>query len=538
MRTLKILLMLLILTGSFNFLYCQEWIKTFSGNQDIIPKQLIETYDKGYILGANFSWSGYQRKGWIIKTDINGDILWEKKLGIGATIWSLTGFDKTSEGGFVISGITDTLDNSKDAFVTKLNSCGEVDWCRIFHYGDDPDYGIKILTLQDNTYILLLHNWGCEDKETVWLMHLDETGFILWEQEYFPNDTLGYPLYENDISLTPDSKSLVTGTCYHTIAGQTQPFWLWPMLILVDSTGEAVFELPWGYTLPFPEQVGGEGFQSIQNNNVIYSCISNYHGPDPDYAPCLIKTSLSGISQYFKDLISGTAYGKASTITGISDTVLFIGLGYAYSLTDSYTSVIKTDTLGIVYKEKILNNSEYYPIDALLTADNKYLITAPDYVNNHYIFYLWKLNLDLDFDSIYTQPRVYDSLCPDSITSGTLFFQCDVTTGLQEPVKNTEKVRMHIFPNPAREIIHVEMPECLQKETKTEHLTVTTIFHKWNKPMQLEVFDYFGKLIYSQTVHPSEKEISLDVSGWNPGMYFFRLIYGDTMVASEKVVVD
>jgi hypothetical protein len=538
MRTLKILLMLLILTGSFNFLYCQEWIKTFSGNQDIIPKQLIETYDKGYILEADFSWSGWQRIGWIIKTDINGNILWDKKLGNGTTIWAIGGVDKINDGGLVIVGITDTLDDSKDAFVAKLNSCGEVDWCRIFHTDNDPDYGIKILTLQDNTYILLLHNWGYEDKETVWLMHLDETGFILWEQEYFPNDTLGYPLYENDISLAPDNKYLVTGTCYHTIAGQTQLYWPWPMLIMAESTGEAVFEIPWGYTLPFPEQVMGEGYQSIINNGTIYSSICHYHWPDVQYSPCLIKTSLSGIPIYYKDLIDSTTFGKASTITKISDTTLMIGTGYAFSMTDTYTTILKSDTSGIVSKEKVLNHSEYLPQDAILNSDNKYLIMAPDYVNNHYIFYLWKLNLDLEFDSIYTQPRVYDSLCPDTITSGTLFFQCDVVTNVQEPVKNTEKVRMHIFPNPVREIVHVEMPECLQKETKTEHLTVTTIFHKWNKPMQLEVFDYFGKLIYSQTVQPSEKEISLDVSGWNPGIYFFRLIYGDTMVACEKLVVE
>jgi hypothetical protein len=32
--------------------------------------------------------------------------------------------------------------------------------------------------------------------------------------------------------------------------------------------------------------------------------------------------------------------------------------------------------------------------------------------------------------------------------------------------------------------------------------------------------------------------IELDVSQWQRGMYYFRLVYGDAMVAGEKVIVE
>ena len=95
-------------------------------------------------------------------------------------------------------------------------------------------------------------------------------------------------------------------------------------------------------------------------------------------------------------------------------------------------------------------------------------------------------NYDLEFDSIYTQPRRYDSLCPD----------------------------------------------------QTEYFTVTTIFHQWHKDLWLQAYDPMGRMVYQQMARPEEKKLELNVSSWQPGMYYFRLVYGDTMVASEKIIVQ
>jgi len=519
--------------------FCQEWIKTFSSTtKHLFIYEIQEDYDQGYLLCANKGITTNMKIGWLIKTDINGNVLWEKSLGNGSRKWAIVGMDITQDGGIVLAGVSDTLDPSSwDPFIVKLNACGELQWCHVFNNVDDPDYGITIRSLPDDGYVFLLKDWGSEELNSVWLMHLDMNGEIIWEQEYFQNDTLVVPYSDKDLLITPEGKYLVTGVCYRPDSGQVQPYWLWPMMILADSTGDAVWEIPWGYTLPFTDRVGGEGFQSVKTENAYYSCISHYHWPNVHYSPGLIKTSLIGEPVSYQDLIPNTTYGKATTITKISDSVLFIGAGYVLD-TISFLSVLKTDTLGTVLAEKVLNHSDFIPKDAMLTLDNKYLITAPDIVNNKYIFYLWKLNQNLGYDSIYTAPHLYDSLCPYPVTTSTLFFQCDLAVGMEEPVKNTDKVRMHIFPNPGHESIHVDLPECIQKQFETEHLTVTTIFHKWYKELEFEVFDLFGKLIFKQNVKPSERDILIDVSGWNRGIYCFRLSYGGMAVATEKVIVN
>jgi hypothetical protein len=522
--------------------YSQEWIKTFSSSAwNMFSYQVIEDYDKGVLIGGNQSLTSPMKIGWVIKTDINGNVLWDKKLGDGIRQWALDGVDRTADGGIIVAGVCDSLDTQwKDPFILKLTECGEVAWCHVFHTDNDRDYGIKIKALPDNTYILLLKDWDVNPSQSVWLMHLDEYGEILWEQRYFQNDPMVRPYNITDLKITPEGNYLVTGTCYRPISGQTQPDWVWPMMIMADSTGEAIWEIPWGYSLPFTEQVMGEGFHSILTDQAVYSCISHYFYPTIHTVPCLIKTSLTGDPISYQDLKPNTDFGKASTITKLSDSVFFIGTGYVYG-TSNTMSVLKTDTLGNVIKETILNHSEFIPIDATLTQDQKLLITAWDFnsTSNKYLFHLWKLNQNLDFDSIYTVPRVYDSLCPYPIVSSTLSLPpCGLTVGVEEPLVDEELVRMMVYPNPCSDIVHIRLPERVRLESQTKSFTVQTTFHQWTKDLDLEVFDLFARPVSRQTVKPGTKEASFDVSGWIKGMYLVRLSSEGNVIATDKIIVN
>ena len=540
--TIHIVISLFLILGSSPDSYSQEWIKTFSSSTwDMFSYQVIEDYDNGVLIGGNQSLSSPMKIGWIIKTDINGNVLWDKKIGDGIRQWALDGIDRTPDGGIIVAGVCDTLDTEwNDPFILKLNVCGEVEWCHVFHTDNNPDYGKKIEALPDNTFIFLAKDWDVNPCSSVWLMHLDEYGEILWEQRYFQNDSMVQPYSVTDLKITPEGNYLITGTCYRPVSGQTEPNWVWPMMILTDSTGEAVWEIPWGYTIPFTEQVMGEGFQSVVTDQAVYSCISHYFYPSIHTVPCLIKTSLIGDPISFQDLKPNTNFGKASTITKLSDSLFFIGTGYQYG-TAKNMSVLKTDTLGNVIKETVLNHSEFIPIDATLTQDQKLLITAWDFntTSNHNLFHLWKLNKNLGFDSIYTVPQVYDSLCPYPIVSSTLSLPpCGLTVGVEEPLVDEELVRMMVYPNPCSDIVHIRLPQRIRLESQTKNFTVQTTFHQWTKDLDLEVFDLFGRPVSRQTVKPGTKEASIDVTGWINGMYMVRLSSEGNVVATDKIIVN
>jgi hypothetical protein len=154
---------------------------------------------------------------------------------------------------------------------------------------------------------------------------------------------------------------------------------------------------------------------------------------------------------------------------------------------------------------------------------------------NQFRTYLWKLNSDLEYDTMYTHPFVYDSLCPHPIASDTIPLDC-VVVGVNEPFENPATGRLKVWPNPASGVLHVEIPEKLKSETRSPVFNLTTVYHQWKSAM-LEVYDLFGKRIFFREVNRNDKLIDIDVSVWSGGMYVVRLVYNGKTVANEKVLV-
>jgi hypothetical protein len=148
----------------------------------------------------------------------------------------------------------------------------------------------------------------------------------------------------------------------------------------------------------------------------------------------------------------------------------------------------------------------------------------------------YKLNADLEYDTLYSYPFVYDSLCPYPIASDTIPLDCEVV-GLDEPFGNPETGRLKVYPNPASDILHIEIPEKLKTETSTPAFSITTVYHQW-KSATVEVYDLFGRRVFSKEVTPADKELSIDVSAWHAGIYVVRLVYLGRTAGSEKVAVE
>jgi hypothetical protein len=45
-------------------------------------------------------------------------------------------------------------------------------------------------------------------------------------------------------------------------------------------------------------------------------------------------------------------------------------------------------------------------------------------------------------------------------------------------------------------------------------------------------------MVYEREVTRADMEVSLDISSWTRGIYYFRLVYNKQTVAGEKVVVQ
>ena len=517
MKKLFILLFILIL----NYLcHSQEWIRYYGFGQQPYNNYCLEYYDKGYLLAGSVNTAKY---GWLIKTDINGNQLWDLKIGDGINQTNITNVEITSDKGLILCGSTTMFSPSHSVpYIMKLNSCGDLEWCKALVYDATSDWGYGVKPTADGGYVLLGEFLGNDPDNRFRLFKFDSTGEILWYKIY-NGDSLIFS--ENVHSFIADSLNfLITGFCYY-------PNWIKPYYIQIDTTGNEI----WG--LVYSQHTGlgyvGDAWATVKDIH------GNYYSAGRRAAsPELIKFSGQGYEMMNIDLFPTAESGSSRVVLLLSDTICIIDAGWSLDGVTNYYALLKTDTLGSIKKIKYLPDPDNSGSTwASKTKDNKVLLIGMNFIGANSRMVLSKFNSNLEYDSIYTRHFTYDSLCPDTIHSHTINPSCEVLVGLKEPIDKPEISALKVFPNPANRQLTVEFPKYIVIKTGQQGFGSTTIYHKW-KSTTLEVFDLIGKKVLEKEIIRAQTSLNLDVSGWQRGMYYFRLVYKRQTIAGEKVIVE
>lgn len=508
---------------------CQNWVKIYGQGQNAVARYVIADYDKGFtFLGdLNYKYS------WIFKTDVNGIILHELKIGSGSYIVGSSNIERTPDNGYILCGTWTKFNNSFDAFIIKLNSCYEIEWCKSLITPANYDMGIRVKPTLEGDFILLGGYFLTNPVSNVSLFKFNSSGDLVWHQ-FYPMDSVYYQDEPKDLLISSDGY-LITADRYFPDPGQTSPAIIRSYFIKTDTTGNKIWDLVYGandfyYSWPWA---------TIKNNTSHYynTCthVDNINGDNP----AVIKVLNNGIQSYNHDIIStgNSNFSGFSTIDILNDTNLV--LAGVWTLNNILENIIiKTDTLGNLRKTKILPLLTNTYISTAKSHDNKFVSIGNDATGGSWKIYAVKVNSDLEYDSIYNTPFTYDSLCPHPIVSSTINPGCsNVYVGIDEPFTNPETTRMKVYPNPATVIVTLEMPKYLMVSKNSSAVPSTTVYHQWGSAM-FEAYDLSGNKVFEKMVTRSEKEVSIDVSSWNRGMYNFRLRYNRQTVASEKVIIQ
>jgi len=455
MKLATIILSVLLSCILSKSIYSQEWIRVYGDDISAYPHSIIETYDKGYLYGGTIVQGQIPKYGWIFKTDINGEMLWNKKFGEYGDVTGILDIKQTIDNGYILSGSTKKLDPYYDPFVMKLNYCGEKEWCKILHLPYNMDFGTRVVQLPNGNYIALLTYFSYNFGERIWLMCFDEAGEILWKKVYAQEDPFIDSDDGDDLLITSDSSILITGKCYYPDFSDTNTYIIRPLLIKTDFEGEEKWTTVWGKDTQFY----GHVFTSIEDNKGDIFSVGQHISQNPGgYFPCLIKTSVEGEEIFFSNFPDSVQIGNAKTIAWFADSTFAIGTGWKATNGEIHYAVIKIDTLGNIIKTNEIEIALYTYNSSLTTFDNKVLIMSSAEQNGNFDIYAFKFNQELEYDTIYTQPFVYDSLCPYPIVSDTILLDCEVV-GLEEERKVVERPQLTIIPNPAKDKIRVILPE-------------------------------------------------------------------------------
>ena len=520
----------------FLFFFCcisssglpQQWIRTYESIYEV--KYVIEDYDKGYIfLGTNVITYKY---GLIIKTDINGNVLWKKHLGNGGYLFASMNIELTSDNGLIIGGTMSKYGNQQDAYILKLNSCGDLDWCTDVYTPTIPDdLGWKVKQCSDHGYLLLGEFNDPNTNIRTNLFKFDSTGTLIWHQAYLPDSAA----FEDDgVDILPDSSGcLITTRCYYPDPGQAGG-WERFYLIKTDTAGNKLWSCIYGknsYYHGYPqitlENLSGNYF-SLGKHDVISST---------DEDPAMIKVLHNGSPSYNKDILTNISQGKVGTGAWLNDSTMVMASSWVINIYTCGNAMLKTDTLGNLKDSLDLPNLSDGIFTMTKTFDNKFVIAATDCPTSNCHIVAYKINSNLQWDSIYTHQYTYDSLCPHSIVSDTIDPNCQMVVNVEEPLTNPKSHQMKIYPNPTYGKLTVILPKYLLVNDNTPPVKSETIYHQWKSTI-LEAYDLKGNQVYQKEIPKDQTQLELDVSSWVKGMYFIKLIYNKNLVDGKKIIVE
>ncbi len=157
------------------------WSKTYGWENIDVIRSIRILPDSGYIMaGFTNSKGNGAYDGWLMRTNKNGDTLWNSFFG--GTDWDLF-YDvyQTYDSGFVLTGGTWSFGNgAEDLWVVKTDKNGQLLWSKTYG-GTKQDQGRGVIETRDS--LIAVAGFSYSQSDTLgdsWILRMDQNGDTLW----------------------------------------------------------------------------------------------------------------------------------------------------------------------------------------------------------------------------------------------------------------------------------------------------------------------------------------------------------------------
>ncbi len=393
-------MLLITFTNVAQQAFTVQWDTNFGSSEEDNGFAVAASVDGGYAIagavnandGTVTTWhQGYDNFGhplpdlYVVKVDAEGVMQWQTALGTSGPDEALA-ITATTDGGFAVAGFS-----NGDFWIIKLDSNGSLQWENLFG-GTLSEFAYTIIQTSDGGYAVggassssngdVTSNYGWQDY---WLLKLDATGNLQWEQSYGGSST--DECYS--VIQTSDGGYALAGSANsadHDITASRGATDYW--FVKTDSEGNLQWQKSFGGTgADYARSV----IQTLDGGYIIAGStasndgdVTGWHentGDGQYFDYWVIKISSSGDLQWQKAL-GGTGSDEAWAVVEAPDGgSIVVGRagtnnGDVVAPGGGYCWIVKLDELGNIAWQQSVGSTEAHSIRAAVYDQSGALVIA------------------------------------------------------------------------------------------------------------------------------------------------------------------
>ncbi len=338
-----------------------EFEKTFGGQEDDVAKAIIEKDNELYIFGTTKSLGDLNGDHYLIKTDLNGNLISE--FTFGGTLEELgIGIIATNDGNFILIGSTTSSGaGQKDIDVIKIDPQGNQIWEKTFG-GSLDDTPQDIIELSNSEFCIAAttESFGAGSRD-IYMIWIDQNGNLIRDKTHGGTSSDGSAeLLEID-----NQEIMLYGYTYSYGSGDRDLY-----LLKTNFTGDSL----WSQTFGGAGYEESQAFSQLPNGG--YLLCGHSSSTDPNHNMYGVKTDING-TQLWDVNYGGTQHdgGQAFLINNEGNYV-FIGrtMSFGSGMRDALMVISNPQgqSISTIYLGGILNDQ----IDDIIELGNYYYLVG------------------------------------------------------------------------------------------------------------------------------------------------------------------
>ena len=305
-----------------------------------VANSVIQTSDSGYAIVGSTCENAAPTDAWFVKTGASGEFQWSQKYG-GPNSDSASSIVQ-NDGGYTIVGTkNDGVEDGARVWMIRTDLSGNLLWEKTYNYTEyhSVGYGFSVVQTKDGGYAIGCDlEWGGPDFISLSIIKTDSSGNMQWHQSYGSRSTTE----KFSIVETKDGGFALASGKYRGDERFAMDFWL----VKTDSTGN----MQWNQT--YHDGLGDVAFSMVQTEDGGYALAGRRggtytHADDRSDDFMLVKTDSNGQMLWLKTY-GGKDFENAHSVVQTKDGGFAIaGIAILKDRNDFNTNlVVKTDALG------------------------------------------------------------------------------------------------------------------------------------------------------------------------------------------------